>query len=358
VSKKVYIVGAHSRARTLGIYLKKIYTDLEIAAYLVNNDEDNPEIIDGVPVIRFDDNTDLDADTPVYIGTRGIYHPDLIEILKKCKMKKIIPVTPQLDMELRNRYLKQYFSEEQVPFLKLNELNGNEPEKENKSVCIYVAKSAADKRLNKTYDLKWFEKEIQVGAVLTEKKICNLTDDNGENISSKNKQFCELTALYWIWRNAKEDIVGLEHYRRHFILQDDWADKMLSNQVDVVLPVPLYVAPSLEENYKERHTPDDWEYMMQCLQELYPDYYETAKVFFNKNLYSPCNMFIMKKEVLDEFCLWLFPILFRCEEHIGYRDDVYQNRYPGFLSERLMTLYFEKNRDKYKVVYADKDFRE
>lgn len=67
-------------------------------------------------------------------------------------------------------------------------------------------------------------------------------------------------------------------------------------------------------------------------------------------------MFIMKKEVLDELCAWLFPILFICAEHGGGREDAYQNRYPGFLSERLISLFFEKNRDKYRMVYADKNF--
>ena len=66
----------------------------------------------------------------------------------------------------------------------------------------------------------------------------------------------------------------------------------------------------------------------------------------------------MKKEILNGFCTWLFPILFACVEHGGEREDMYQNRYPGFLAERLMSFFFEKNREKYKVVYADKGFQE
>ena len=187
-------------------------------------------------------------------------------------------------------------------------------------------------------------------------RICGLTDDSGENISERNRQFCELTALYWIWKNAKQDIVGLEHYRRHFLLQDDWCQRMRENNIDVILPTPLYVAPSLAQNYKDRHVASDWNFMMDYLRRIYPRDYKEAIAFWDTNLYSPCNMFIMKKEVLNALCTWLFPILFVCAEHGGEREDPYQNRYPGFLAERLISFFFEKNRGQYRVVYADKNF--
>lgn len=348
MEQNVYIFGAHSRARTLGVYLTKIYPGMKIKAYLYDNDEPNPDTIEGISVIRLDENVPLETDCPIYLGTRGIYHPALTEKLQRIGVKEIIPVTPQLDLELRNRFLTLYYAEMGRRYDKFDSIS--------QSACIYVVRSVFDKSLLGEYQLSAFQKEIQVGAALTEERICGLTDDTGENISNRNSQFCELTAIYWIWKNANQDIVGLEHYRRHFLLQDDWYQKMRDNHIDVILPTPLYVAPSLARNYKDRHEASDWEFMMDYLKRIYPKDYRQAVSFFDTNLYSPCNMFIMNKDVLDELCTWLFPILLACAEHGGERDDSYQNRYPGFLAERLMTFYFEKNRERYKVVYADKNF--
>ena len=348
MQRKIYIAGAHSRGRTLGIYLTKIYPEVVIEAYLYDNNEANSDKIDGVPVIRFDENTNLERDIPVYLGTRGVYHSSLTKKFEQMGMKEIIPVTPQLDMELRNRFLTLYYAEMGRRYEKFDSFS--------ESACIYVVRSVFDRPMQSSYPLSAYQREIQVGAALTKERICELTDDTGETISERNRQFCELTALYWIWKNAGEDIVGLEHYRRHFLLQEDWYQKMRVNRIDVILPTPLYVAPSLAQNYRDRHVASDWEYMMDCLRRIHPGDYKEAVTFFETNLYSPCNMFIMKREVLDALCTWLFPILFVCAEHGGERDDLYQNRYPGFLAERLITFFFEKNRDRYKMMYADKNF--
>lgn len=348
MKKDIYIVGAHSRARTLGVYLAKIYPDIRIKAYLYDNDEPNPQNIDGIPVVRFDEDTVLMTDHLVYLGTRGVHHPALTKKLERMGMKHIIPVTPELDLELRNHFLSIYFAEIGRSYDKFDSIS--EP------ACIYVVRSVFDKPLQQEYPLSVFQKEIQAGASLTEERVCGLADDTGDNISERNKQFCELTVFYWIWKNARQNIVGLEHYRRHFLLQDNWYQKMWENNIDVILPTPLYVTPSIARNYKDRHMAFDWDFMMDYLKKIYPEYYKDAAAFFETNLYSPCNMFIMKKEVLDALCTWLFPILFVCAEHGGEREDPYQNRYPGFLAERLMTFFFEKNRGRYKVAYADKNF--
>lgn len=62
---------------------------------------------------------------------------------------------------------------------------------------------------------------------------------------------------------------------------------MVTNEIDVILPVPTFVYPSIEENYKERHDSADWEYLMRYLKENSPEDYVAAKQVFSENLYSP-----------------------------------------------------------------------
>ena len=351
---RIYIFGAHSRAQTLAVYLQYLYPNVAVEAYLYDNDEENPEIIRETSVIHLDARTELHTDYPVCIGTRGEYHQRITEHLEKIGFDKIIPVTAELDLRLRNEYLEKYFPSVGRAYEKIDRLPGRGKDR----VAVYVAVSASDKPLRQKYALKSYEKEIQAGAAIAKRCIRGhvLRDDTGDNISGRNKQFCELTALYWIWKHAEEEIIGLEHYRRHFVLPEDWISLMRENEIDVILPIPLYVVPDIAGNYKSRHDPRDWDYMMEYLKKRDMEEYRDAESFFRKNLYSPCNMFIMRRRVLDELCRWLFPVLFAAADHGGQKADNYLNRYPGFLSERLITFFFENNWQKYKVVYSDKNF--
>lgn len=359
---KFYVFGAHSRAQTVAVYIQYLYPQALIEAYLVNNEEENPKDIDGVPVIFLEKNTKLHGEYPVFLGTRSVFHESLAKTAEEFGIQNIYPVTFELDLKLRNAYLRKYFASIGRAYVKIDDdhrLGEKICEKPSEiEARIYVAKSIFDKPLQKEAKLADYEKIIQVGAALTKERLeeNGIIDCTGENISDKNKQYCELTGLYWIWKHAKEDIVGLVHYRRHFLLPADWSARMRQYGIDVILPVPLYVAKSVERNYKERHVAKDWDLMMQELKTRDDGAHEKAAEVFANNLYSPCNMFIMRREILDDLCEWMFPVLETVAARQGVRTDAYQNRYPGFLAERLMTLFFEMHRDRYKVVYADKNF--
>ncbi len=358
--KGYYIFGAHSRAQTLAEYMRVLKPEYVLSAYLVDNDEDNPTQIGDVPVRHLGKESDgLDVGAEVWLGIRGIFHEQVSSRLKEIGFSDIIPVTPALDSELRNEYMKKTFCAAGRSFIKLDDYDAKCSGEQNdiKSV-IYVAKSDVDRPLQKVTPLKEYERIIQVGRALTGADIpgADELDDSGENISERNRQFSELTGLYWIWKHSAADVIGLEHYRRRFILSEGWEKVFSKDKIDVILPTPLYVSPDLQGNYLFRHDRRPWDAMMKQLKDK-PEMYDSAAAFFaNTGCYSPCNMLIARREVLDELCSWLFPILLDVADEIGQLSDTYQNRYAGFLSERMITFFFYHYADKYRVLYADKTF--
>ncbi len=356
--EKYYIFGAHSRARTLAVYLKNTNVEVSIVAFLTDNNEWNPDEIDGIPVLCPYDILDENKSYPVYLAVRGVNQGPVEERLRKTGFSNIIPVTVSLDAELRKRYFRKVYKDKGRQFILIDDLEKKCGDFSG-DIIIYEVGSIFDKPLEKDhYVRKQYEIPIQVGAALTDERIegCYIFDNTGDNISETNKQLCEETALYWMWKNSSESVIGLEHYRRHFIMPDDWIERMVGNSIDVILPIPIYVGPSVEENYRFRHDSADWDCMMQVIQEQSSSEYDFACKCFGNSMYFPLNIFVMRRDALNEYCSWLFPKLFEVMRRIGEHEDSYQNRYPAFMAERLLTLYFEMNRNKYNIVYADKGF--
>jgi hypothetical protein len=67
-------------------------------------------------------------------------------------------------------------------------------------------------------------------------------------------------------------------------------------------------------------------------------------------------MLIARGEAFAAVCEFVFPVIYAVMEECGTIEDNYQNRYPGFLSERLITYYFHRNVDRFRICYADKSF--
>lgn len=354
MANEIYIFGAHSRAQTACVYLKKLHPELKLRGFLVDDDEDNPEFIMGLPVIDLRVAEGLDISARVYLGVRGVSFAHATEVLQALGFKDIVPVDVELDRKLRMQYMKEEFSNQGREFALLE----NRPALGSAETAqIGIAHALGDEKLQNLPELRVEEACVQAGTALDGEKAadCCFYDNDGENISKKNRQFCELTVLYWLWKNCNATWIGLEHYRRRFLLPEDWQKRL--DGVDVILPVPLYVHPSLEENFLQRHEDVVWKYLMEIFHEGDVELYEAARNFFSKQgCYSPCNMLIARREALDALCSWMFPILFKLEQRVGVLEDSYQNRYPGFVSERLISFFFYYHREKYRVVYAEKGF--
>ena len=79
--------------------------------------------------------------------------------------------------------------------------------------------------------------------------------------------------------------------------------------------------------------------------------YQTKERNNLKLLYN-YNIVLAKGKVLDEYCRWLFPLLFRIEEINNPDGNKEPNRYIGYVGETLETLYFMYNKDKLKIAHT------
>jgi len=190
----------------------------------------------------------------------------------------------------------------------------------------------------------------------------DMHDNSLDNISSKNLNYCELTGLYWIWKNIKDDIVGLTHYRR--IFTEDKKDSIdlidysdicdILNQYDIILP-PLFDNKTITvyEHYCRDHNKEDIDKIGIILLQKYPEYADSYNYVMNQKYEYGFNMFISKKEICDEYSKWLFDILNTLEPQIDLLTyDDYQRRIFGFLSERLFTVWLYHNKLRIKELFV------
>ena len=192
-------------------------------------------------------------------------------------------------------------------------------------------------------------------------------DNTGDNISKLNPYFCELTGLYWAWKNINNDYIGLVHYRRYFtalkhnskneeekfkeILTYDQANKLL-DEADIVLPQKRkYYIENLYDHYKHTMYVEPLDETRKIIEEKYPDYLEEFDKLHKRTSAHMFNMFIMKKEILNEYCTWLFDILFELEKRIDMKQyDNFHARFFGRISELLLDVWINKNNINYKEV--------
>ena len=205
---------------------------------------------------------------------------------------------------------------------------------------------------------------IQVGKALSNEDFGYLSDDTGENISAKNKNYSELTALYWAWKNYYFDdteFCGLVHYRRYFTGSDLFGKYhilgiqdigVILDDYDAIVPKKRkYYIETVRDHYIHAHYKKDLDLLEKILREQSPEYIDAFESVMEQSSLYLYNMFIMKTADFDAYCKWLFPILFELEKRIDISEyDSYQNRVFGFLSERLFNVWLFHHHMRVKEV--------
>lgn len=186
---------------------------------------------------------------------------------------------------------------------------------------------------------------IQVGKALhPELDLGFQCDNTGDNISEKNGSYCELTALYWAWKNLKDvDYIGLCHYRRYFDLNDVNIQKCAKLK-QVIISSPDYLPNSLfDELVKWTSFEDVYIFLNTLLKYESSSENEIIKRYFMSNKLSRCNMFLMPKYLFDNYCNFLFSILFQIEHQILQSPYSRQRRVIGYLAESLLQFWLNKS---------------
>ena len=183
-------------------------------------------------------------------------------------------------------------------------------------------------------------------------------DNTGDNISLKNPGYCELTGLYWAWKNLDADYIGLAHYRRHFSLhktRDPFDGVLKYSDIEPLLGkkelfIPKkrrYYIDTLYNHYKHTHYISQLDETRRIIEELYPDYIPSFDNVVNRTWGHMFNMMIMKRGMLNDYCTWLFAILFELEKRVseGKADmpelSDFQARFYGRVSEIIFNVWLD-----------------
>jgi hypothetical protein len=226
------------------------------------------------------------------------------------------------------------------------------------------------------------------GNVFCNTKMPIIGDDRGDSISEKNKYYSELTGIYWVWKNTKQDYTGSCHYRRYFTAYEEpvfyklkrllywplglWKKRygliysqnvaLFKNRIinqsqieiilkdyDAILPLKRMFRYSVKAHFERYHMLSDLECIQSILTEKYPEYLLAFNKVMNGNRLYANNMFILPRSIFEKYSSWLFDILFEFENRKNLKEYTgYQQRIMGFLSERLLTTWFFHHNFKIK----------
>ena len=221
------------------------------------------------------------------------------------------------------------------------------------------------------------------------------SDNTGENISDKNYLYCELTGIYWLWKNVDADVKGLFHYRRvltdqistlkfvklklcfqynklkslftnkSFLIQNKrkisdlsvymheaklFADKIpylfQEKKVDVIAPTNLvsFVVTN-QQRFNEVLDRDFIALIAKTVEDVAPEYIGVFKKTLEATTMSYANIIVARNTIFDEYCKYIFSVLFAVEKAIideRYWHDLHEkslSRRFGYIGELLTSSF-------------------
>ena len=355
----VLIYGAQGYAMGACQAIRELYPQRNILGFLVTSREHNAEYLMNLPVYEIGTlskslSESMRKDVQILIATPENVQPEIEETLKSFGYCNYTRLTSK-----RWNTMAAYFHTRREDFLPLDALPAGNAKP---FIRLYMAKSHFDTPLKNIYRSPEYVYPLQVGSALTAQKLSTIRDNTGSSISERNGNYCELTGLYWIWKNKlsgnihHDQYFGLEQYRRIFDFTEEDLCKLVDNEVDAILPFPLPYEPSMEEHHKRYLKNEDWNTAINALIHVHPEYEKDLKEIFSQPYMYNYNMILAKGSVLRDYCEWLFPVL----DEIGKTSvpglNNRKDRYLGYIGETFETIYFLRNKKNLNLLHKGCSF--
>lgn len=321
ISKQTTFAIYGAQVVAYGAYVTiKYITGTVPACFIVHCLDNNPSEINGVPVCTLET---ISADTLIVIGVTELLQDEIVATLQDNGYSNIFKLTQHEEHLLMSEYFAKIGE-----FPVIDTTAKNHPAR----LALYESHSKKDKKLQNPPILEAWE--IPINA-----------DDY-----PKNPQYCEMSAVRWIWKNADTDWVGIEHYRRHLLVTPE----MLSNDIDAVLPLPYICYPNTIAQFRRFVSEDVLNALLTSLKTLHPNEYgEYSQILYGQYQYT-YNLVVAKKSVFDAYCTWFFHITEYMETLSGNVPEIANTRALSYVAEVLTSLYFLSNSDTLNIRHTEK----
>lgn len=297
----------------------------------------NPQEIDGIPVISIEK---LPKDTFIVVGVTELVQKEVLPFLKRNGYYNIFPLTQREEHILMSEYYE-----------KIGKFCTIDLCKQEKFV-LYEVMNHKDKKLDYPPRLFYYECPIQAGAALTDLSLCDVKDNTGINISEQNLMYCEMSAVYWIWKNTNHEWVGIEHYRRHLLVSPE----MLNDEVDVIMPLPYICYPNEMSQFLRFVSESVLDVLLKTLKELHSDKYDDYYAIMHGKYQYTYNMLCARRKVFDEYCEWFFEITeYMVDKYGDVMPELKETRALSYVAEVLTNLYFMYHQKDLNIYHVGKE---
>lgn len=317
--------------------------------FVVSTADENPTEIDGIPIRTLDD-CGLAKDALILVAVTELLQDEICVALDNAGLRNYIRIGAHEEHLLMSAY---YSSVGRFPLLAAAQGVLTEFTTGN-SFSVYIVRHHSNKPLVYEPPLNTWEKPIQAGAGLADIDLAQYRDDNGDNISQKNPQYAEATAIYWVWMNTDHTYKGIGHYRRRLVLDDAQVATLTGSDIDAVLPLPYICCPDALAQFKRFVSEDTAAAFCSSLKTLYPDKYgDYINILGGRYTYA-YNLFAARCEVFDKLCQFMFPVLEHMERAADDIPELKTTRALAYSSELLTSLFFLSNADRLNIRHVEK----